>query len=463
MSVLNNACSHHELQVEVSPHAATAGFQRPDLRKRIAALTPSGRFPPTAKNSKNAGGEEPEDEVERKKDEQKSAFTFPAPLVLPNDDLALDPKNPAQSLRSWLQLKERNQVTNRRKTIYIATVPTIAAELSFLHRWTTPVLTDQSASRGKRKRPAESSIESPKLQDIQDYLSAFYYGLPVKEFDQPLQFVVWDNRPDKTIAPTYIGLQSGGSLTRIRTRPCPDGQFGRQLNLNDILDAVIESLPADAYAFLLLVDHDLYEDDDDDFCCGRAYGGSRVAVVSSARYHPALDEVCSIDRSHMWPASHCKAYTDSLSGAPVKLKKGVEADERQIGSGTPMRAAVDAVMHPNFLPQSNDDLYGVWLSRLARTTSHELGHCLGMGHCIYYACVMQGTAAMAEDVRQPPFLCPVCLKKLARAVLECQLVSGEDHYVQERDMALRQFCEKWASVAMFAGFGAWLDRKTTLK
>ena len=463
MSVLNNACSHHELQVDVSPHAAKAGFQRPYLKKRIAAMTPSGRCQATAKSSKNAGREEPEDEVERKKDKHKSAFTFPAPLVLPNDDLALDPKYPAQSLRSWLQLKERNQVTNQRKTIYIATVPTIADELSFMHRWTTPVLTDQPASRGKRKRPTESSIESPKLHDIQDYLAAFYHGIPIKEFDQPFQFVVWGNRPDKKATLTYIGLQSGDSLTRIRTRPCPDGQFGRQLNLNDILDAVIESLPAEAYAFLLLVDYDLYEDDDDDFCCGRAYGGSRVAVVSSARYHPALDEVCSIDRSHMWPASHCKAYTDSLSGVPMNPKKGMEAGERQAGVGTPMRAAVDAVMDPNFLPKSNDDLYGVWISRLARTTSHELSHCLGMDHCVYYACVMQGTASMAEDVRQPPFLCPVCLKKLARAISGCQLESGEDHYVQARDMALLQFCEKWASVAMFAGFGAWLDRKITLK
>jgi archaemetzincin len=85
-----------------------------------------------------------------------------------------------------------------------------------------------------------------------------------------------------------------------------------------------------------------------------------------------------------------------------------------------------------------------------------------MDHCVYYACIMQGTAGMAEDVRQPPFLCPVCLKKLARAVLECRLDSGEDQYLRRRDMALRQFCKEWASVGMFAGFGAWLDQKPTL-
>ena len=462
MSALNSSCSHRELQVELSPYAATVGFRRPDLRKRIAATTPSGRYRPTAKATRKTGVGEPEDEKEREMDEQESAFTFPAPLVLPNDDLALDPKYPPQSLRSWLQLKDRNKVTNQRKTIYIAAVPTIADDLSVMHKWSSPALTDEPDSRGKRKCAIESSIKSPKLQDLQDYLVAFYHGFPITEFHRSFNFVACDNWSDKKTASTYVGIQCGDFHTRIRTRPCPDDLFGRQLNLNDILDALIELLPPKAYAFLLLVDHDLYEDDDD-FCCGRAYGGSRVAIVSSARYHPSLDKVYSIDRRHMWPASHCKAYTDLLSNTSAKEKKAVEAGRGLVDSGTPMRAAVDAAMHADFLPQSNDGLYGVWLSRVARTVSHELGHCFGMDHCVYYSCVMQATAGIAEDVRQPPFLCPVCLKKLAKAALECRLDSGEDHYVQERDIILRQFCKKWTSVGMFAGFGAWLDRKSTIQ
>ena len=62
--------------------------------------------------------------------------------------------------------------------------------------------------------------------------------------------------------------------------------FKAQLNLNDILDAAISALPEDAYALLLLVQKDLFEEEKDDFCCGRAYGGSRVAVASSARQNP---------------------------------------------------------------------------------------------------------------------------------------------------------------------------------
>ena len=39
-----------------------------------------------------------------------------------------------------------------------------------------------------------------------------------------------------------------------------------QLNLNDLLDVAVSILPDDAYAFLLLVEYDLSEDEDDNFC-----------------------------------------------------------------------------------------------------------------------------------------------------------------------------------------------------
>lgn len=95
---------------------------------------------------------------------------------------------------------------------------------------------------------------------------------------------------------------------RIRTRAAPDGLFPRQLNLDDLLDTAISMLPEDAYALLFLVNHDLFEDDGDTFVCGRAYGGSRVAIVSGARYSPDLDGIRSVERQHAWPASHCENY-----------------------------------------------------------------------------------------------------------------------------------------------------------
>lgn len=122
--------------------------------------------------------------------------------------------------------------------------------------------------------------------------------------------------------PSYIALTSTSPpiATRIRTRHLPASSsslpYPTQLNLNDLLDHAISILPSDAYALLLLVQHDLYEDDDDDFCVGRAYGGSRVAVVSCARYRPELDGHAGVDVSggHCWPGSHCERFVEGYVG-----------------------------------------------------------------------------------------------------------------------------------------------------
>lgn len=76
----------------------------------------------------------------------------------------------------------------------------------------------------------------------------------------------------------------------------PDGVLPYQLNLNGLLDVASSVIPEDAYAILLLVEQDLFEDEDDDYCCGRAYGGSRIAVVSTARYNPSMDALQKVDK-----------------------------------------------------------------------------------------------------------------------------------------------------------------------
>ena len=114
------------------------------------------------------------------------------------------------------------------------------------------------------------------------------------------------------------------NCVRIRTHVSRDGVFKPQLNLDDLLDAVISMLPDNAYTQLLLVEHDLFESVDDEFVCGRAYGGSRVAVISSAGYHALLYEKQDAERHHAWPASHCEAYMQSCRTAasqPVARSK----------------------------------------------------------------------------------------------------------------------------------------------
>jgi archaemetzincin len=217
---------------------------------------------------------------------------------------------------------------------------------------------------------------------------------------------------------------------------------------------------------LLLVEHDIYESEDDDFCCGRAYGGSRVAVVQSARYNPLLDASEKIDRTHMWPLSHCKSFVDRLCKVEdvdpqLPTKQQVAASKKG-----PIKAAIKAASGLQTSLNPAQETSALWFSRLARTVSHELGHCFGIAHCVYYACNMQGTAGMKEDVRQPPYLCPICEAKVGSAIqgdLHGGKVEERQAWAAERCEALEAFCtqlkESDMETGMWCGLAAWLAER----
>lgn len=432
-------CSHAQLQLEPSAYAVEAGFEWKSAAERTAAATKSGRKP------RSGTGDEKADEM---------LSTFPGPLVLPWDDLGWEPEIDLQSFRSWCLEKVRNKPTQARKTLYVLEVPEITRDVKFMEPWIQP----QSQADG------HAAVTSLAAQDMVDYLAAFYHGFPTKLFPHRLRFVPWDEKPKakgskKGAQEPYVGLATAdGNTTRIRARKSPDGVFNGQLSLEDILDAAIEMLPKDAYSVVLLIDHDLYEDEEDDFCCGRAYGGSRVSVVSTARYRPELDDETKLDRTHMWPASHCRDYVAKLCA-----EQDIHNKTRKVSaaSSSPMQAAVQIASR---IKHSGEQAYlnGLWFSRVARTVSHELGHCLCLAHCGYYACLMQSTSGMAEDVRQPPYLCNVCFSKVSyKVTVELKQSSEEARvaYAVERYAALEKFCDRWKHIGMFAGYQAWLKAR----
>ena len=133
-------------------------------------------------------------------------------------------------------------------------------------------------------------------------------------------------------------------------------------------------------------------------------------------------------------------------GAPSKPKKA--KPDSSMSHQTPLQAAVSA--HSALpTPHTPSQISSLWLSRVCQTASHELGHCFGMEHCVYYACVMQATASLPEDVRQPPYLCPVDLAKVLRA-------TGSDE--RERYEALLAFCgrHEGGAAGWFKAFQAWI-------
>ncbi|KAJ5886891.1 uncharacterized protein N7473_009565 [Penicillium subrubescens] len=429
-------CNHSSASVTCSQNAAKAGFKRPDTKQRLAA-TRSDK-PSKIHDFKSIPADDP--------------WTFPAPLLLPGDDLSEDPEYPPQSFQEWLDEEDRNPVSAKRKTVYVVTAPEIEDDVQFMRTWDNRL--------GDRHHVAQPSAEA-----ILDYLQAFYHGLPVKSLPRLTPaFTAWDEepktkrKPRQPRQPKYIALKFGNECVRIRIRPSPDGIFGGQLNLDDLLDAAIAMLPKDAYALLLLVHQDLYEDEDDEFVCGRAYGASRVAVVSSARYNPALDEHQSVERLHAWPASHCENYIATCfttSGPKVKRQKTskptkpIEIKDSSSISSSPLMAAMSIYRDLETTNRSPSALSTLWLGRMCRTAAHELGHCFGIDHCVYYACAMQGTASIREDARQPPFLCPVDLAKLTHA-------TGAT--AAQRYKALLDFCDRpeYGECLFFAPFAEWI-------
>lgn len=165
---------------------------------------------------------------------------FPVPLILPGDDQAIDPTYPPQSLRSWLRDKNRNQITTERRTIYVAAPPDFESDVSCLRDWVKPKLDGDG-------------LGSPDIEDVVDYNSAFYYGIPVRRLPSTLSFTARSENKTKCKrsddSPLFVGLNTSTTCVRIRIRPPKDDVFPRQLNLDDPLDTAMEILPSDAYAF----------------------------------------------------------------------------------------------------------------------------------------------------------------------------------------------------------------------
>lgn len=78
---------------------------------------------------------------------------------------------------------------------------------------------------------------------------------------------------------------------------------------------------------------------------------------------------------------------------------------------------------PRFYDKPADD-GSVLLRRSCKVLAHEACHMLGMLHCVYFNCLMNGSNHLVESDRRPLHLCPVDLRKLQWA-LDLDIV---EHY-----------------------------------
>ncbi|OAQ59263.1 metalloproteases (zincins), catalytic [Pochonia chlamydosporia 170] len=462
-------CKHDRIHLDDTARGRTSEFKRPTKNQRLKDASTNGVLPSTTRWPYVTGPAMFND-----------PNTFPAPLLLAGYYLDLDPKQTPQTVKDWLEAEYRNPVTTQRQSIYLVGSPSIGGNLAQMTDWSLPM----SLHEGDKE---QVTLAWPKLEKLQDYVSAFYHGMEVKTLTDTFSWQPFDHNKaqKKTHSSRYahpkeqlVGLKSPHQIVGVRCRPSPDGVSRMQVNLQDIVGALMPNIPENAYAMLMLLNLDMYEDEDEIFTSGRAYGSSRVAVVSSFRDNPLLS---SDDGQHRWPASHCAFFTEGKTSQKHQMPRThpkTRGGNASLPSWGPIHSAVrDAATHQyafDLTNHANDEHHHVeWLSRTAQTVTHELGHCLGIGHCPYFACVMQGCASSDEAIRQPPYLCPICLEKVSLALFQHENLAGtidtnelnghhpRQVYVRRRYAALLAVCERWAkadsSSSMFVGLKAWLE------
>ncbi|CAF1405609.1 unnamed protein product [Rotaria sordida] len=176
--------------------------------------------------------------------------------------------------------------------------------------------------------------------------------------------IYWNNTKKKWIC-TMKGRNDLIKEITLRTRYNSTTEHS-QIYVDNILNLLKRSVPSDARCLVAITLHDLYSDESDLFIAGLAHGNCHVAAFSFFRYDPRLkfgDE--------FWYDWKIKKTQSKLMSIIILL-------------------------------------------RSCRLLTHEIGHLLGIGHCIYYGCLMNGSGHLQEDFSQPLFLCPIDLRKLSQ-------------------------------------------------
>jgi archaemetzincin len=161
----------------------------------------------------------------------------------------------------------------------------------------------------------------------------------------------------------------------------------RQILTHSVMEYLRTQMPADAFCLLGVTMEDLYPARSWNFVFGQSWPAARVAVYSFARYDPAF------------------------SGGERPADYRVIIFRRSCG-----------------------------------VLAHELAHNFGLGHCIYYHCLLNGSNNLAEADAAPHHLCPVCLRKLQHAI-------QFDFMDRYRELSRFYHRHGWADEA------AWTDRQ----
>jgi len=235
-------------------------------------------------------------------------------------------------------------------------------------------------------------VTTPNFTDLAEYAQLFFC-LPVEvlppvtlEIDKDVVYWV-DTIESREQSRHQAATRKSMRTAKYRLDSRFDDKSGHyQLHVNSVLLKLKQCIPNDALCLMALTMSDLYDASTDLFVAGMAAGNHRVGTFSFCRYDPTLTF-----STEFWHQLH--------NVVPV------EASERR----------------------------KLILQRSCKLLVHEISHLLGIDHCIWYSCCMNGSGHLSEDFEQSMHLCPVDLRKL-------QTLCNFD--VVERYKALLAFFEK---------------------
>lgn len=217
-------------------------------------------------------------------------------------------------------------------------------------------------------------VRAPDFEALADYAARFF-GLQVEilpavelHVDKDNAEVFWIDSSEKT---GHIDGCVPRKSSRTRRHQL-EARFHRasgnfQLQGSSVLIKTKQVMPPDAICLMALTMCDIYDTPPDLFVAGLAAGNHRVGVFSLRRYAPSL----TFSSEHWHQIS--------------------KKDSRMLSQQQELRTM---------------------LQRSCKLLVHEVAHLLGLDHCIWYSCCMNGSGHLAEDFRQSMHLCPVDLRKL---------------------------------------------------
>lgn len=170
--------------------------------------------------------------------------------------------------------------------------------------------------------------------------------------------------------------------------------------ISDVMQYLKTNLPADGYCIIGLTWVDLYPGENWNFVLGESSCEDGCAVVSFGHFEPQF---------------HHNRHLNDTTGQNIAGGHCDKADRTvpQVLLGENEQSDVNFYLE-DFADIENFSKEMIW--RLFRVSSHEICHVFGMAHCSYFACAMNESKSVLQAENQPLFLCPVCLRKLQKAV-----------------------------------------------